>query len=161
MIPLNDKQIAEYLHRSYTAVDGLWFMKLEEKYGFDTALEIDNEVWGVLPKIQARLLKDMGKLGNGIEALIDCFTTKLTLEGFTFETEKTENPRGFRIIIEKCPWLDLLVKSGRENLAGKLGTVVCNTDCLVWAAEFGDDIKFELQSQICKDSEHCVMHFSL
>ena len=160
MINLNDKQIAEYLRRCYTAVDGLWFMKLEEKYGFDTALEIDNEVWKVLPKIQARMLKDMGKLGNGIEALIACFTTKLTLEGFKFETQETENPRGFRIIIEKCPWLDLLVKSGRENLAEKLGTTICSTDCSAWASEFGDNIKFELQGQICQDSEHCIMQFS-
>jgi len=160
MIQLNDKQIAEYLARCYTAVDGLWFMKLEEQYGFDTAIEIDNEVWKVLPKIQARMLKSMAKLGNGIEALFDCFTFKLTVEGFTFKTEKIDNPHGFRIIIEKCPWLDLLVKSGRENLAEKVGTIICNTDCSVWASEFGDNIKFELQRQICQDSEHCVMQFS-
>jgi hypothetical protein len=158
---LNDKQIAEYLLRCFTAVDGLWFMKLEEKHGFDTALEIDNEVWKVMPKIQARMLKSMGNLGNGIEALFDCLTTKLALEGFTFKTEKIDNPRGFRIIIEKCPWFELLVKSGRENLAEKLGNTICNTDCSTWASEFGDNIKFELQSQICKDSKHCILQFSL
>ncbi len=49
---LTDQQAAEYFHRSFTAVDGLWFMKVEEKHGFDAALEIDNEVWKVLPKIQ-------------------------------------------------------------------------------------------------------------
>jgi hypothetical protein len=157
---LNDKQIAEYLLRCFTAVDGLWFMKLEEKHGFDTALEIDNEVWKVMPKIQARMLKSMGNLGNGIEALFDCLTTKLALEGFTFKTEKIDNPRGFRIIIEKCPWFELLVKSGRENLAEKLGNTICSTDCSAWASEFGDNIKFELQSQICKDSKNCVMQFS-
>jgi hypothetical protein len=160
MIQLNDKQIAEYLYRCYTAMDGLWFTKLEEKYGFDAALEIDNEVWKVLPKIQARMLKSMGKLGNGIEALIECLTTKLMLEGFTFKTETIENHRGFRIIIEKCPWFDLLVKSGRENLADKVSDVICNTDYSTWASEFGDNIKFELQRQICKDSKHCLLQFS-
>jgi len=160
MVQLNDKQIAEYMYRCFTAVDGLWFMKLEEKYGFDTALEIDNEVWKIMPKIQARMLKAMGKLGTGIEALIDCFTTKLMLEGFTFKTEKIENPPGFRVIIEKCPWIDALVKSGRENIAEKVGTTVCNTYCSAWASEFGDNIKFELQSQLCKDSEHCLLQFS-
>ena len=160
MIKLSDKQIADYLRRCYTAVDGLWFMKLEEKYGFDTTLEIDNEVWKVMPKIQARMLKSMVKLGEGIEALADCFTFKLMVEGYKFKTETVETRRGFRIIIEQCPWYELLVKSGRENIAEKVGTTICNTDSLAWAAEFGDDIKFELQSQICKGSERCIMQFS-
>lgn len=100
MIELNDKQIAEFYYRNYTAVDGIWFIKVEEKYGFDTALEIDNEVWKVLSKIQARMLKSMGKTGNGMEALFECFTTKLTLEGFTFKAGKTGNDGGFRVIID-------------------------------------------------------------
>ena len=59
MKQLTDQQIAEYFHRSFTAADGLWFVKVEEKYGFDAALEIDNEVWKVLPKIQARKMKSL------------------------------------------------------------------------------------------------------
>ena len=52
MVKLSSKQVADYFNRSYKAVDGLWFLKVEEKYGFDTALELDNEVWKILPKIQ-------------------------------------------------------------------------------------------------------------
>ena len=156
----SDKQIAQYLLRCFTSVDGMWFMKVEEKYGFDTALEIDNEVWKVMPKIQARMLKSLGKLGDGIDALFDCITFKLRVEGFIFQTEKIENPRGFRVIIKKCPWLDLLVNSNRENIAEKVGTVICNPDGSAWASEFGDNIKFELQSQLCKGAGHCVMQFS-
>ena len=55
---LTDKEIAEYLHRCYTAVDGLMFVKVEEKYGFDVAPNIDEEVWKVMPKIQSRFLKN-------------------------------------------------------------------------------------------------------
>ena len=69
MIRLSNRQIAEYFHRSYTAVDGLWFMKVEEKYGFDVALDIDNEVWKVFAKMQARLLKSLGQTGDGIDSL--------------------------------------------------------------------------------------------
>ena len=57
MINLTDVQIAEYYHRSFSVVDGLWFMKIEERYGFEAALDIDSEVWKVVPKIQARKLK--------------------------------------------------------------------------------------------------------
>jgi len=158
MIELTQKQIAEYFHRSYAAVDGLWFMKIEEKYGFDAALDIDNEVWKTFPKIQARLLKSMGKLEDGIEGLFEALTTKLKLEGFEFKTEKTD--RGFGIIINNCPWHNLMVKSKREALSGKLGTLICNTEYSVWASEFGPDIKFELKQQICTGSESCILKFA-
>jgi hypothetical protein len=160
MIELSDKQVSEFYHRSYTAVDGLWYMKVEEKYGYDAALDIDNDVWKVLPKIQARLLKSTGKIENGMEALFECLTTKLILDGFKFETEKTENDSGFRVIIDSCPWYDLMVKSGREHLAGNVGTRICNTEYSAWASEFNNDICFELQSQICKGAESCRLQFS-
>ncbi len=160
MIHLDDKQIADYCRRSYTAADGLWFIKVEEKYGFAVALEIDNEVWKVLPKIQARMLKSMGNMGNGMEALLECFTTKLTLDGFTFKVERTRDDSGFKVIIQRCPWYDLMVKSGREHLAEKVGTLICNTEYSVWASEFDDNIYFEMQHQICKDSQFCILQFS-
>ena len=161
MIELNDKQIAEFCYLSYTRVDGLWFMKVEERYGFDEALEIDNEVWKVLPKIQARMLKSAGEtsVSNGMEALFQCFTTKLTLDSFTYKTEKIGGNDGFRVVITKCPWHEQMVKSGRENLSEKVGTQICNTEYSTWASEFDDNIRFELKDQICKGSEFCVLEF--
>ena len=32
---LTNRQIIEFFSRSYKASDGLWFIKAEEKYGFD------------------------------------------------------------------------------------------------------------------------------
>ncbi len=159
MIELNSEQIAEYFKRSYTAVDGLWFMKLEEKYGFDAALEIDQEVWKAFPKIQARFLKSAGGLGNGIDALFECLATKLDLEGFKFRAEKSDSQEGFQISIIDCPWHNLMLKSGREKLSGEIGTLICNTEYSVWAAEFGDNIKFELKDQICKGLPNCILQF--
>jgi len=160
MIELNSEQIIEYFKRSYTAVDGLWFVKLEEKYGFDAALEMDQEVWKAFPKIQARLLKSAGKLGNGMDALCKCLATKLNLEGFEFDTEKSDNKGSFQISISGCPWHNLMLKSGREKLSGEVGSLICNTEYSVWAAEFGGNIKFELKDQICKGSPGCVLQFS-
>ena len=34
-----EQQKVAYLRRSYAAVDGLWFVKLEEELGFERALE--------------------------------------------------------------------------------------------------------------------------
>ena len=61
MSKLRKEQVIEYFHRSFKTVDGLWFAKVGDSYGFEVALRTDEEVWKVLPKIQARMLKAMGK----------------------------------------------------------------------------------------------------
>ena len=159
MLELTDKQIAEYFKRSYTAVDGLWFMKVEERYDFDTALDIDNDVWQVMPKIQARKLKTLGGLQDGLESLQKCITTKLTLDGFEFDTELGDDASIFRVTLTECPWHNIMIKSGREHLSGRVGTRICNTEYQVWASEFGAAIKFELHDQICKGHSCCTLLF--
>ncbi len=158
MVRLNNKQTINYLHRSFTAVDGLWFLKVEDKYTFDEALKIDQEVWKVMPKIQARMLKSFGNLDNGIEALCDCLSTKLVLDGFKFKTVSLKN--GFKIIIEECPWHNILVQSKRASLSGSIGELICSTEYSVWASEFNDDIHFELKGHICEGSESCILQFT-
>jgi len=116
MDDLSNKQIADYLYRGFVAVDGLWFMKVEEKFGFDMALEIDNEVWKTLAKIQARKIKELKQSGTGLDALIDCFTTRLKIERFAFNVVK-ESEGGFKIVIDSCPWCDFLEKSNRQHLS--------------------------------------------
>jgi hypothetical protein len=139
-------------------VDGLWFMKVEEKLGFDVALELDNEVWKVMPKIQAIMIKHFLGLENGSDALRESLIIKLELEGFKFKTKKTTN--GFTVTITDCPWHNLMIKSGREHLAAKVGETICVTENQVWASEFLDSIKFELKTQKCCKSKHCILKFT-
>ncbi len=157
MIKLSDNQKIEFLRHSYTAIDGLWFMKIEEKYGFEAALEIDKEVWKVFPKVQARLLKSMTGQGSGLDALLECYTARLAMEDFTFHTEKSAE--GVSVIIEKCPWHEIMVKSGREKLSGQIGDVICQTECETWAEEFGEGIIFESKGRICKGEKCCIVKF--
>ena len=154
---LTDKQVAQYFRRCYTAVDGLWFMKVEEIHGWKAALGVDEQVWKVLPKIQARTLKALLDVGQGIDALQKCLTTRLTLEQFEFETQKTRG--GFSILVKRCPWHDQMVKSGRKHLSGSIGHRICRTEHAVWAAEFGR-IRFKLQEQICEGCDQCVLRFA-
>jgi hypothetical protein len=161
VLRLTEKQISEYYKRSYTAVDGLWFMKTEERYGFDTALDIDDDVWKVMPKIQARKLKAMGNLTDGLDGLRECLTAKLTLDGFAFETEQSDDARSLKITLSECPWHNIMIKSGREHLSGKVGTRICTTEYQVWASEFGNDITFELGDQICEGFEGCTLLFKV
>jgi len=157
MTALDSEQIAEYFRRSYATADGLWFMKVEEKYGFDAALEIDDEVWKVLPKIQARLIKKFLDLKEGPAALLEGLKARLELEGFKFTAEKTAN--GFRILVTDCPWHNLMTKSGREHLAKKVGNKICSTEYQVWVSELAENMKFTLKSQKCGKSDCCILDF--
>ena len=47
-----------FLHlRNLWAVDGLYFLGIEEHFGTDAATEIDRDVWKIMGKIEARRLK--------------------------------------------------------------------------------------------------------
>ncbi len=158
MILLSYPQMKEYFHRSFTAADGLWFMKVEERYGFDTALDIDNEVWEIMPRIQGRMLKEMGRLGNSIADLRECLETKLDLERFRFRIEEQDD-NSFKIIISECPWHNIMKKAGREDLSGKVGKRICTTEFEVLAAEFDSSIRSSFESRICTGCLTCILEF--
>lgn len=158
MKKISAQQIIEFFSRSYKASDGLWFMKVEEKYGFNAALEIDKEVWKILPKIQARMIKSMLRKSNNDPTLLKSLKTKLTLEGFKFKVEPKET--GFQILISDCPWHSIMVKSGREKYSSKIGTTICNIEYSVWTSEFDENTRFTLHTQKCKGSKYCELTFS-
>ncbi len=154
---LTDKEISEYLHRCYTSADGLWFIKVEEKYGFDSALDVDIKVWKIMPKIQSRFLKTKLGLDRGLDALLECLSVKLKLDGFEFKIEKSD--KRIKITIDSCPWHNIMANSNRAALSEKIGSSICNTEYSVWAKEFREHIKFKLGDQICKGSSSCVFIF--
>ena len=54
--PLAQDELVRLCSRSINTIDGLWFLAIEQKYGIDTALELDTEVWREATKINARRL---------------------------------------------------------------------------------------------------------
>ncbi len=162
MKKLTDEQKAAYFHRSFAAVDGLWFMKMEDKYGFEKALEIDLDVWQIFPKIQAREIKKMLQAGAGIDNLKDCFLAAKEADGINIKTRNEKPGESFEICIEKCPWHNIMQKSGREHLSAIVGNTICQAEFTVWASEFGDDIQviFGHQPRICAGGQDCVVKFS-
>lgn len=161
MVPLTDRQIVEYFQRSYASVDGLWFVKLEERYGFDAALDLDEAVWRVMPKIQARKLKELTGLSRGIEALFECLTTKLSIEGFVFEANRNEDAGSFEVRVSECPWQSLLAKANRLHLGEKIGPRICDAEQAAWAKEFGGDIGFEFSDRMCRGGQCCRLRFAV
>lgn len=82
-----------FLHlRNMWAVDGLYFLGIEEKFGTKAATEIDRKVWEVMGKIEARRLRDfLGITGDDIPSVI----TALRLSCWILDLEDKE------ILVEK------------------------------------------------------------
>jgi hypothetical protein len=160
MTTLTSEQKSHYFQRSFTAVDGLWFVKTEEFRGFDHALETDREVWKVMPKIQARLLKEMLQVSEGMAALQSCLEAKLEAEGYGFEIGFQDAGRCLALKISRCPWHDAMIKAGREKLSGKVGRIICQAEYQTWASEFGKDIDFSMDPLLCEGNPCCTFRFS-
>jgi len=149
----------EYFKRSFFAVDGLWFMRLEEEFSFDKALEIDEKVWKAMPKIQSKKLRELYDIqGNSIKDLLSALKIKLELEGHNANIGKSDE-NYFDISIHECPWFNIMKKSNREALAGKIGETICKVEYQGWADSFDENIVFTLGSQLCKGGEICLLKF--
>lgn len=165
MKDLTESDKMEYFRRSYRAVDGLWFMMVEGKRGFDEALETDEAVWRVLPKIQARAIKSLLRLDDGLDGLEEAIAARMALEEFDFELKREDG--GFVVEIRRCPWHDIMIRSGREELSEKVSEVICQAENSVWAQEFsckgvegeGMEIRFERQERLCQGSNRCRLWF--
>jgi hypothetical protein len=71
---LPKEKIPEYIFmqlRNLWAADGLYFLRIEELYGTETATQIDADVWAIMGKIEARKLKEfLGITGNDIPSMM-------------------------------------------------------------------------------------------
>jgi len=155
---LTPEQIEEYLYRSYTRVDGLWFVLLEERFGFETALAIDRAVWRVLPKIQARLLREQLGINQDLGGLAVALKAKLGLDRYEFDLEVKPEP-AVQVTLSRCPWHELMVHSGRSHLAGQVGGVICGVELPAFAREFNCSCATPSDQRLCCNGGKCVFHF--
>ena len=65
--------------KNWLAHDGLWFRAVEEKFGFDAAIELDKKAWEVFTVIEVkRIKKRLGiKSDGGIPALVQALKFRL------------------------------------------------------------------------------------
>lgn len=72
MSEISKEQLSNLFSRSLNTVDGLWFLGVEEKYGLEAAVEIDEQVWERFMSIHVkRVTKTYGLETRGIEGLIE------------------------------------------------------------------------------------------
>jgi len=152
---MDSSVLCAYFKKCFLAADGLWFMMLEKEDSFDKALKIDKKVWEVLPKIQARKIKELFNLKGGNQKdLLKALEFKLGAEDFLSDIQ-CQDAR-IEITIKKCPWLSLLRKSGREHLAEKISDAICTIEYVTFANEFVEGLGFQITSRRCSGSEVCT-----
>ena len=156
---MEQKVISEYLRRSYFALDGLWFMMIEEDSSFDKALEMDAKVWSILPKIQARKVKELlGLEGVGLADFLKAIKVKLEAEEYSYEEIKATSDH-VQIAIRVCPWYEILKKAKREHLAQQIADSICSLELRVWLREFGEQLEFRMPSRCCTGDAMCLLDF--
>jgi len=154
----DERLVAEFFRKSFLSVDGLWFLKVEEAFSFDTALDIDVAVWRVLPKIEARTIQRLLSLGNGIESLRTAFDFKLTAEEYQYSMTPVESG-GFTIFVRNCPWVNHITRAGREHLLQRIADAVCPVEYEIFAREFDPGIEFQHKRKACHGQHECVFVF--
>jgi hypothetical protein len=89
------EKIADFIFmhlRNMWAVDGLYFLGIEERFGTEAATDIDAKVWEVMGKLEARRLKTfLGISGDDIQSVIQA----LQYSGWALDLEDKE------IIVDK------------------------------------------------------------
>ena len=154
-----DAQKVEMLRRSYMAVDGLWFVIDEQRQGFAEALAADEEVWRIMPKIQARKAREvLGITGSSLADLAECLGLKLACEGHDFAVHL--EPDRLEIAVSHCAWHDVFEKAERLHIAQDIARNICVNEGEGWAREFGRSFEFDLAGSHCGGGSCCRFIFT-
>ena len=139
-----------FLHlRDLWAVDGLYYLGIEEALDTEAATEIDRKVWEVMGKIEARKLKEFfGMKGNDIPSVIKA----LSYSGWALDLEDKE------IIVEEEQAIVRNVRCRVQNTRIKKGLSEFGCKPVRWgflkafAKEFNPEIIVDCK--VCPPDKH-------
>lgn len=135
--------------RNMWAVDGLYYLGIEEKWGTEAATEVDRKVWEVLGKIEARKLKEFFDIkGNDIHSMMKA----LQYSGWALDLEDKE------VVVEENRGIIRNVKCRVQNTRIKKGLDEFGCKPVRWeflkafAKEFNPDIV--VNCNVCPPDKH-------
>ncbi|MBC7247606.1 MAG: L-2-amino-thiazoline-4-carboxylic acid hydrolase [Actinobacteria bacterium] len=121
VVELTPQQLEELRLGAFTAIDGLWFLEVESRYGFEEALEADLEVWKKYGLVILRRMARMLGIELDPKNPPDLPTVNFLLETISLidgsECQGEVTPEGeilFRV--RRCSWWENLRNSGRHDL---------------------------------------------
>jgi len=134
--------------RNMWAVDGLYFLGIEERWGTNAATDIDKNVWAVMGKLEARYLKRF----LGREDDIPSMMKALSLSGWELVIEEKEYEVGQNEAIVR----NTNCRVQNTRLKKELGEFSCKQVrwefLKAFAKEFNPDI--EVKCMVCPPDDH-------
>ena len=117
----DQKDLIRLIKSSLTAIDGLWFLEIENEFGFEKAFEIDLGVWKKYgPIIIRRIIKMLSITDNDLDSFIRILEILCEIDGTRFTIKEKSHDKAL-ILINHCPWYENLKRSKR----GEPGQVRC------------------------------------
>jgi hypothetical protein len=111
---LSHENLLEVAARTYYTIDGLWFLAVEEKYGFETAFEMNQVVWRQAgPILGRRLLRNIDSEGKSpLRVLMELlYADPLIYVHRPEVSELTEERAVFRCT--ECPVQSARIRDGK------------------------------------------------
>jgi hypothetical protein len=132
---MNDKQVREYvsfLLKQYRLVDAFWFLAVEDTFGTEAAVNVNEKVWSSIGRRAAGEIRDRFSLeeegvGRVLEAL-SYYPWYLVVR-----QEIDETPHGARIRVRHCLPQEARIKAGK-------GEFPCKARNLAELANFAKEI---------------------
>lgn len=146
-----------------TAIDGLWFMASEGKLGFDTALELDMEVWKNYGTIMLkRVAKAMGvELDPGdppdLGTLCSMMEVLCAIDGTECATNVTDADNAV-LTVPRCSWWDNLTRAGRQEI---IPCEEVDNNTFIWWLETADpSLEMEITHSLPRGDDRCEWRIS-
>ena len=140
-----------FMHlRDMWAVDGLYYMFIEEKYGTEVATDIDRRVWEVMGKIEARKIK---KLFDINDTSVEACMKALSFSGWSMDLEDKEidliNKNKAILKNTKCRVQNTRISKG-------LGEFACKPVRFGFLKSFAKEInpKIKVACKVCPPDDH-------
>ncbi len=113
----NDEYIS-FLLRQYRLVDALWFLAVEDRFGLDAAVELNENVWEEMGRRAAREIKKRFKIEEkGLKGFVKAIRYFPWTVIIGYEIEESDDR--IRIKVPSCPPQVARIKSGRAEFPCK------------------------------------------
>lgn len=120
-LDLREEEKDEYIDfmlRQYRLVDAFWFLGVEDKFGLDAAVELNEEVWQRMARRSAKEIKQRFGIGEkGLEGFIKAlkYFPWSIIVGYKVERENGK----VMIKVPHCPPQEARIKLGRGEFPCK------------------------------------------
>jgi len=120
-LDLKEEEKEEYIHfllRQYRLVDALWFLAVEDKFGLDAAVELNERVWEDMGRRSAKEIKRRFKIEEeGLKGFVKAlkYFPWSTIIGYQLE-EKGDR---VTISVPHCPPQEARIRMGRGEFPCK------------------------------------------